>query len=101
MKAVFNPDYIASNQKDRISNVFEETNKECIDKLRKDIQEFSKKVDKVVILWTANTEKNFSTVVDSCDKLNRLVDENVPLPASMLYAYASAMENAIFINGSP
>ena len=65
MKAVFNPDYIASNQKDRISNIFAGTNLECIEKLRKDISEFKKKVDRVVVLWTANTEKNFSTIVDS------------------------------------
>jgi myo-inositol-1-phosphate synthase len=100
MKAVFNPNYIASNQSDRVTNIFTGTNKECIEKLRKDISEFKKTVDKVIILWTANTEKNFEDI-PTADKLNRYVEENVPLPGSVLYAYASAMEGVTFLNGSP
>lgn len=37
MPAVFNPDYIASNQSDRVDNVFVGTNQECVDKIRHDI----------------------------------------------------------------
>jgi myo-inositol-1-phosphate synthase len=57
MAAVFNPGYIASNQSDRVDNIFQGTNQECVDKLRADIQAFSKTVEKVIVLWTANTEK--------------------------------------------
>ena len=62
MPAVFNPDYVASNQTDRVDNVFKGTNQECVDKIRQDIQQFSKTVEKVVILWTANTEKMYETL---------------------------------------
>lgn len=101
LKAVFNPDYIASNQSDRVTNVFTGTNKECVDKLRKDIQEFKKEVEKVVVLWTANTEKNFEADLDTAEKLEKYINENIPLPGSVLYAYACAMESVIFLNGSP
>lgn len=101
LKAVFNPNYIASNQSDRVTNIFSGTNKECVDKLRKDIQEFKKTVEKVVILWTANTEKNYKENIESSEKLTRYINDNVPLPGSVLYAYASALEGVIFLNGSP
>ena len=37
LPAVLNPDFIASNQADRVDHVFTGNNKECIDKIRKDI----------------------------------------------------------------
>ena len=37
LPAALNPDFIASNQADRADNVFEGTNREIIDHLRKDI----------------------------------------------------------------
>jgi len=56
LPAILNPDFIAANQSDRVDNVFNGTNAECIAKIRKDIQDMKQKVDKVVVLWTANTE---------------------------------------------
>jgi myo-inositol-1-phosphate synthase len=56
LPAVLNQEYIAANQSDRVDNVFSGSNQECIDKLRKDIQDMKAKVDKVIVLWTANTE---------------------------------------------
>jgi myo-inositol-1-phosphate synthase len=37
LPAVLNQEFIAANQSDRIDNVFSGTNRECIDKIRKDI----------------------------------------------------------------
>lgn len=56
LPSVITADFIASNQSERINNVFNGTNTECIAKLRRDIQDMKAKVDKVIVLWTANTE---------------------------------------------
>jgi len=38
LPAVLNQEFIAANQADRVDNVYTGTNQECIDKIRKDIQ---------------------------------------------------------------
>jgi hypothetical protein len=38
------------------------TNLEIIEQLRKDIREFKEKVDKVVLIWTANTEESIPDI---------------------------------------
>jgi myo-inositol-1-phosphate synthase len=101
MSAVFNPDYIASNQADRADNVFTGSNLECVNKLREDIKNFSQTVDKVLVLWTANTEKFFEKTIQTEKELEDLIHSEEALPGSVLYAYACAKEGAIFINGSP
>ena len=101
MKAVFNAKYIASNQADRVDNAFYGTNQQCIDKLRKDIRDFKSKVDKIVVLWTANTEEFFEKEIKTREELDQLVQTDDLLPASVLYAYASIMEGCVFLNGSP
>lgn len=101
MKAVFNAKYIASNQADRVDNAFYGTNQQCIDKLRKDIRDFKSKVDKIVVLWTANTEEFFEKEIKTREELDQLVQGDDLLPASVLYAYASIMEGCVFLNGSP
>ena len=101
LKAVLNPDYVAANQEDRVTNVMTGTNQECVEKLREDIRTFSQTVDKVVILWTANTEKMFNKEVKTGDQLMQMVRENEPLPSSVLYGVAAALEGVIYLNGSP
>ncbi len=101
MKAVFNPNYIASNQADRVDNIFTGTNQECVDKLRNDIQTFSKTVDKVIVLWTANTECFYEKDLKTADEVEELIANNTPIAGSMLYAVACAKEGVTFLNGSP
>lgn len=101
LEAVFNPDYVASNQESRADNTFSGTNAECIEKLRTDIQEFKSKVEKVVVLWTANTEKMFHKTIKTSKELLTMVKENEPLPASVIYGIAAAQEGVIYLNGSP
>lgn len=101
LKAVFNPKYIASNQADRVDNVFMGSNSECIEKLRKDIKDFKQKVDKVVILWTANTEEFYEHEIKTRQELERLITSDQLLPASVLYGYAALMEQCVYLNGSP
>lgn len=103
MKAVFNPDYIAANQSDRADNVFEGTNQECVDRIRADIQAFRKQegVESIVVLWTANTEKMNATLYSKAEDIEKAIADNTPLPGSVLYGVACALEHVIFLNGSP
>ena len=101
LKAVFNPKYVASNQADRADNVFSGTNLECVEKLRKDIRDFKAKVDTVVVLWTANTEEYYHEDIMTKEDLEKKITSDAPIPSSILYAYATALEKTVFLNGSP
>lgn len=101
LKAVLNPEFIAANQEDRCTNVIEGTNQELIDKLRGDIQAMKAKVDKVIVLWTANTEMFLLPEINSIDDLESRIANNIPLPASVLYCIAALQEGVIYLNGSP
>jgi myo-inositol-1-phosphate synthase len=63
------------------------------------------KVDRVVVLWTANTERYSNLVVglnDTMENLFAAVDRNeCEISPSTLFAIACVMENVPFINGSP
>ena len=62
-------------------------------------------MDKVVVLWTANTERYSDVVVELNDTMENLmaaVERNESeISPSTLYAIACALENVPFINGSP
>jgi len=62
MKSAFTPQFIASNQADRATNILTGTNQEVIQTLRRDIQEFKKTVEQVIVLWTANTEETVEMI---------------------------------------
>lgn len=57
--------------------------------------------DKVILLWTANTEQYLLPEIDSKEELERRIRENVPLPASVLYCIAAIEEQILYLNGSP
>ena len=60
LPSIYYPDFIARNQEDRANNVIAKgTKQQDLEHLRKDIREFKKKnaLDRVIILWTANTER--------------------------------------------
>lgn len=63
------------------------------------------KVDKVVVLWTANTERYSNVVVglnDTVENLLASVEKNESeISPSTLFAIACVLENVPFINGSP
>lgn len=101
LPAVLNPDFIASNQEDRATNVVQGTNQELIDRLRADIRTMKEKVDKVIVLWTANTEMFLLPEINSIDDLQHRITTNIPLPASVLYCMAALEEGVIYLNGSP
>jgi myo-inositol-1-phosphate synthase len=101
--AVFNLEYVASNQEDRADNVKKGTNKEVIAQLMEDIKTFREKskVEKIVVLWTANTEKYYIKNIETMEELEKLIDSNVSLPPSVLYGVAALKSKCIFLNGSP
>lgn len=78
-----------------------------MEKIKEDIAQFQKTsgVEKVIILWTANTEC-YSNVIeninDTAENLKSAIAENhSELSPSVLFAFASISMGCIYINGSP
>lgn len=101
MKAAFNPEFIAANQADRVDNILEGTNTEVIDTIRDDIKKAKERNDKVIILWTANTEMYLLPELDTIEDVEKAIKDNVSLPSSVLYCVAAIKEKVLYLNGSP
>merc|ERR1719409_547413 len=108
LPSVYYPDFIAANQSERADNVLPgQDKKKHLDQIRKDIREFkaANKLDKVIVLWTANTERFASVqsgVNDTADNLLAAIRANeAEISPSTIFAVASILEGAIYINGSP
>lgn len=107
LPSVYFPDFIAANQSDRADNVLTGTKQEQMDHIRKDISDFKAKhnLDKVILLWTANTER-FACVEEgvndtSENMLHSIQRDEAEVSASTIFAVASILEGCTFINGSP
>ncbi|XP_053343021.1 inositol-3-phosphate synthase 1-A-like [Clarias gariepinus] len=104
--SIYIPDYIAANQEHRADNTLTGTKAEQMEQIRRDIREFKKKsgVDKVIVLWTANTER-FSDIVagvnDTADNLLATIQNGGEVSPSTLFGVASILEGCAYINGSP
>ena len=101
LPSILNQDYIAANQADRVDNIFTGTNKESISKIRKDIQDMKKRVDKVIVLWTANTEMFMLPEIKDINDLKLKIEQNVEMPASVLFCVSAIEEQVLYLNGSP
>lgn len=116
LPSVYYPDFIAMNQKERADNIFNVDSKgevtterkwEDVEKIREDIRKFKKdnSLDKVIVLWTANTERyadQIPGVNDTAENLLKATKENHPeIAPSTVFAIASILENSPYINGSP
>lgn len=107
LPGIYDQDFIAANQSSRADNVIKGTKKEQVQQIINDIREFKEKtkVDKVVVLWTANTERYSDVIVglnDTVENLFASLEKNEhEISPSTLYAIASVMENVPFVNGSP
>eukprot|EP00002_Diphylleia_rotans_P013320 TRINITY_DN25_c0_g1_i1.p1 TRINITY_DN25_c0_g1~~TRINITY_DN25_c0_g1_i1.p1 ORF type:complete len:509 (-),score=107.53 TRINITY_DN25_c0_g1_i1:513-2039(-) len=107
LPSIYYPDFIAANQADRADNVLGGSKAEHLAQLRKDIRDFKAQhsLDKVIILWTANTER-FSAVQeglnDTAANLLAAVERNEDeISPSTIFALAAIYEGVPFINGSP
>merc|ERR1719407_457150 len=99
LPSIYYPDFIAANQSDRADNVLPgQDKKKHLDQIRKDIRDFkaANKLDKVIVLWTANTERFASLqsgVNDTADNLLEAVQANEPeIAPSTVFAVASILE---------
>lgn len=69
--------------------------------IRKDIRDCKERNDKVIVLWTANTEMFLLPEIGTLDDLDNRIQTNIPLPASVLYCIAAIQEGVTYLNGSP
>ncbi|KAI2625095.1 myo-inositol-1-phosphate synthase [Hypoxylon sp. NC1633] len=109
LPSIYYPDFIAANQEDRADNLIPGS-KACtahVEKIRQDIRDFKQQngLDKVIVQWTANTER-FADIIpgvnDTADNLLRAIDEgHEEVSPSTVFAVACILEGAPFINGSP
>jgi myo-inositol-1-phosphate synthase len=107
LPSVYFPDFIAANQGERADNTLAGSKQEQMEQLCKDIQNFKKEngLDKVIVLWTANTERFASVeegVNDTAESLLASIKRGeAEISASTVFAVASILEGCTFINGSP
>ncbi|EYE91333.1 inositol-3-phosphate synthase INO1 [Aspergillus ruber CBS 135680] len=109
LPSIYYPDFIASNQEDRADNVIE-GDKACwahVERIQKDIREFKAQngLDKVIVMWTANTERYADIVPGVNDTAENLLEAiktgHLEVAPSTVFAVASILEDVPFINGSP
>lgn len=104
--SIFIPNFIAANQESRADNVLKGTMAEQVEMIRADIRDFrqSSGVDKVIVLWTANTER-FCDIIpginDTAQNLLKAIQAGAEVSPSTLFAVASIQEGCAYINGSP
>jgi len=107
LPSIYIPDFIAANQKDRANNLLKGTHEQLVERIRNDIREFKEKnaLDKVILLWSANTERFADVVTGINDTAANLFEsikrQESEISPSTLYAVASIMEGCAYINGSP
>ncbi|XP_069042129.1 inositol-3-phosphate synthase 1-A [Lepisosteus oculatus] len=104
--SIYIPEFIAANQGERADNVLGGSMEEQMEQIRKDIRDFRQqsRVDKVIVLWTANTER-FCDIVpgvnDTAQNLLKTIQAGGEVSPSTLFAVASILEGCAYINGSP
>ncbi|PNI50460.1 ISYNA1 isoform 2 [Pan troglodytes] len=104
--SVYIPEFIAANQSARADNLIPGSRAQQLEQIRRDIRDFrsSAGLDKVIVLWTANTER-FCEVIpglnDTAENLLRTIELGLEVSPSTLFAVASILEGCAFLNGSP
>ncbi|CAB3403942.1 unnamed protein product [Caenorhabditis bovis] len=108
LPSIYYPDFIAANQGDRANNVIPGDNKQAhLEHIREDIRKFKEinQLECVIVLWTANTER-YTDVKDGLNMtadeiLNSIKNNELEVSPSNIFAVASILEGAHYINGSP
>jgi len=107
LPSIYIPDFIAANQADRANNVLKGSKQELVEHIRADIRTFkaTHNLDKVIVLWSANTER-FAEIVagvndTSANLLAAIARNEAEIAPSTLFAVACILEGVSFINGSP
>jgi len=108
LPSIYYPDFIAANQEARADNVVPGTDKQAhLDHIRADIRRFKaeNQLDRVVVFWTANTER-YSDIIpgvnDTADNLlGAIKNSHSEVSPSTLFVVASILEGEPFVNGAP
>ena len=107
LPAVFDLSFVAPNQKDRADNVIPGSKWEQLETVRQQMRDFKEKngLDKIIVLWTANTERYCEIKEDvhmTADQLIAGIKANdSEISPSLIYATACVLEHIPYINGSP
>lgn len=109
LPGIYDPAFIAANQGERADNVLKVSGgkRAQVEAVRAHIRAFKADhgLDRVVILWTANTERYAAVAQglnDTAENLQRSIDaDEAEVAPSTLYAVAAVQEGVPFINGSP
>jgi len=107
LPGIYDPEFIAANQSERANNVIKGSKSEQVEAVRAQIRQFKEErgVDKIVVLWTANTERYAEIVAgvnDTADNLLKAIEKGEKeISPSTLHAVACIMEGVPFVNGSP
>ncbi|KDQ10703.1 hypothetical protein BOTBODRAFT_57908 [Botryobasidium botryosum FD-172 SS1] len=108
MPSIYYPDFIAANQSDRADNLIPGQDKQVhLERIRADIREFkaANGLDRVIVVWTANTERYAEIIPGvndtSANLLNAIKASHSEVSPSTVFAVASILEGAPFINGAP
>ena len=109
LPSIYYPDFIAANQEDRADNVIpgSKASMDHVEQIRKDIRDFkaANGLDKVIVQWTANTER-FADIVpgvnDTAENLLKAIEGgHEEVSPSTVFAVACILDKVPFINGSP
>lgn len=108
LPSIYYPDFIAANQGERADNLIPGDSKQAhLEHIRADIRAFKEEhsLDRVVVFWTANTER-YSDIIagvnDTSANLLKAIEQNhEEVSPSTLFAVAAILEGAPFINGAP
>jgi myo-inositol-1-phosphate synthase len=108
LPSIYYPDFIAANQETRADNVISGADKQVhLEHIRADIRKFKadNKLDRVVVFWTANTERYsdiISGVNDTADNILAAIKaSHAEVSPSTLFAVAAILEGEPFVNGAP
>eukprot|EP00998_Keelungia_sp_KM082_P007678 NODE_386_length_2011_cov_64.280786_g379_i0.p1 GENE.NODE_386_length_2011_cov_64.280786_g379_i0~~NODE_386_length_2011_cov_64.280786_g379_i0.p1 ORF type:complete len:535 (-),score=130.63 NODE_386_length_2011_cov_64.280786_g379_i0:226-1830(-) len=109
MPSIYYPTFVAANQKTRADHILpgDCACEDHLTKIRADIQQFKKENDleKVIVLWTANTERFCEVKEGTHDTPDNLLAGikagDSEIAPSQMFAVASILEGCAFINGSP
>ena len=108
LPSIYYPDFIAANQEARADNVIPGNDKKVhLEHIRADIRKFKRdnELDRVVVFWTANTER-YSDIIpgvnDTADNLLAAIESShSEVSPSTLFAVAAILEGEPFVNGAP
>ncbi|KAK9321572.1 hypothetical protein V1517DRAFT_326030 [Lipomyces orientalis] len=108
LPSIYYPDFIAANQSDRADNLIEGDSKwDHVERIRQDIQKFktTNELDKIIVIWTANTERYSHIIPGVNDTSENLVksikSSHSEIAPSTIFAVACILDGVPFINGSP